>query len=88
MAIGRNDPCPCGSGKKHKKCCLDTAPAERKTIPAAPSPREQLDMAKAALGRGSFDVARRLIKPLLKEKATEGSVWLLASGIEMQDKKF
>jgi uncharacterized protein len=21
--VGRNDPCPCGSGKKHKKCCLD-----------------------------------------------------------------
>jgi uncharacterized protein YecA (UPF0149 family) len=20
--IGRNDPCPCGSGKKLKKCCL------------------------------------------------------------------
>jgi SEC-C motif-containing protein len=20
--IGRNQPCPCGSGKKHKKCCL------------------------------------------------------------------
>ncbi len=20
-AIGRNDPCPCGSGKKFKKCC-------------------------------------------------------------------
>ena len=20
-APGRNDPCPCGSGKKHKKCC-------------------------------------------------------------------
>ena len=19
--IGRNSPCPCGSGKKHKKCC-------------------------------------------------------------------
>jgi SWIM/SEC-C metal-binding protein len=19
--IGRNEPCPCGSGKKHKKCC-------------------------------------------------------------------
>ena len=19
--IGRNDPCPCGSGMKHKKCC-------------------------------------------------------------------
>ena len=21
--IGRNDPCPCGSGKKYKKCCID-----------------------------------------------------------------
>lgn len=21
--IGRNDPCPCGSGKKYKKCCMD-----------------------------------------------------------------
>jgi len=20
---GRNDPCPCGSGKKYKKCCID-----------------------------------------------------------------
>jgi len=23
MKISRNDPCPCGSGKKYKKCCLD-----------------------------------------------------------------
>jgi len=22
--VGRNDPCPCGSGKKFKKCCLAT----------------------------------------------------------------
>ena len=21
MRVGRNDPCPCGSGKKYKKCC-------------------------------------------------------------------
>ncbi|HHX66152.1 MAG TPA: hypothetical protein GX702_14840, partial [Chloroflexi bacterium] len=20
--VGRNDPCPCGSGKKYKNCCL------------------------------------------------------------------
>jgi hypothetical protein len=24
--IGRNEPCPCGSGKKYKKCCLDKEP--------------------------------------------------------------
>jgi len=23
VKIGRNDPCPCGSGKKYKKCCLE-----------------------------------------------------------------
>ena len=23
MKIGRNEPCPCGSGKKYKKCCLN-----------------------------------------------------------------
>ena len=23
--VGRNDPCPCGSGKKYKKCCLRRA---------------------------------------------------------------
>jgi len=23
--VGRNDPCPCGSGKKFKKCCLESA---------------------------------------------------------------
>ncbi len=21
--VGRNEPCPCGSGKKFKKCCVD-----------------------------------------------------------------
>ncbi|MCG2796467.1 MAG: SEC-C domain-containing protein [Actinomycetia bacterium] len=30
--VGRNDPCPCGSGKKYKKCCLppdETAAGDR-----------------------------------------------------------
>jgi hypothetical protein len=26
-SVGRNDPCPCGSGKKFKKCCLERAAA-------------------------------------------------------------
>ena len=26
MSIGRNQPCPCGSGKKYKKCCLKSGP--------------------------------------------------------------
>ncbi len=26
LKTGRNDPCPCGSGKKYKKCCLKATP--------------------------------------------------------------
>ena len=26
--VGRNDPCPCGSGKKYKKCCYGKAEVE------------------------------------------------------------
>lgn len=37
---GRNDPCPCGSGKKFKKCCLGkTAPLAEPAIATAVEPR-------------------------------------------------
>ena len=35
--IQRNQPCPCGSGKKHKHCCLVLQQAGR-----APSPAQQM----------------------------------------------
>jgi hypothetical protein len=36
--VGRNDPCPCGSGKKYKKCCLAKHEAARPSVqePAGP----------------------------------------------------
>jgi hypothetical protein len=34
--VGRNDPCPCGSGKKFKKCCHDKL--EKKRTPKSPNP--------------------------------------------------
>jgi hypothetical protein len=30
-ATGRNDPCPCGSGKKYKQCCLVKDEAKART---------------------------------------------------------
>lgn len=39
----RNDPCPCGSGKKYKRCCQGTAAAR-------PSARTEPEFAQAALG--------------------------------------
>ncbi len=28
VKVARNEPCPCGSGKKYKKCCLETEISE------------------------------------------------------------
>lgn len=38
--IGRNDPCPCGSGKKYKRCCLaQSEAADRQALgPTASAP--------------------------------------------------
>jgi hypothetical protein len=33
--VGRNDPCPCGSGKKYKKCCQDKDQAAAATARVA-----------------------------------------------------
>ncbi len=29
--VGRNDPCPCGSGKKYKSCCMGKEEKSKKT---------------------------------------------------------
>jgi hypothetical protein len=44
MKAGRNDPCPCGSGKKYKKCCLA---ADEAKLPAVIEP-PNLNRADAA----------------------------------------
>ncbi len=39
--IGRNAPCPCGSGKKYKKCCMkqhEATRSESAPAPAGPAP--------------------------------------------------
>lgn len=38
MKIGRNDPCPCGSGKKYKRCCLEKQVTEYAEPKAAKAP--------------------------------------------------
>ncbi|WP_027707343.1 YecA family protein [Zooshikella ganghwensis] len=32
MKVGRNDPCPCGSGKKYKRCCMDAVSKQHSEI--------------------------------------------------------
>jgi len=45
--IGRNEPCPCGSGKKYKKCCLVAAAS----APAGAWTQAERQSALIALGR-------------------------------------
>jgi hypothetical protein len=40
--VGRNDPCPCGSGKKYKHCCMDAdLEAQRQAAQDPDEPSEQ-----------------------------------------------
>lgn len=52
MRVGRNDPCPCGSGRKYKHCCL------RKDEERA---RGGSGTATASAGRGSLDPEEMLM---------------------------
>jgi len=45
--IGRNDPCPCGSGMKYKKCCLDKDEQAQR--------RERIEAAERPVGVETFE---------------------------------
>jgi hypothetical protein len=47
--IGRNDPCPCGSGTKFKKCCLPRMDVLKKSLNSVDKEREELIKYRAAL---------------------------------------
>lgn len=50
MSIGRNDPCPCGSGKKYQKCCIGG-------VGSKPGPGDIADImaeVRSELGDGEF----------------------------------
>ena len=58
MEIGRNDPCPCGSGKKYKKCHLEKDETDNRKA------RE-----KAALNAAKVMAANAEKEPEKKESA-------------------
>ena len=70
---GRNDPCPCGSGKKYKQCCraADDAAALAATPKASPTkaPRARLlDMLQSLNpGGDGLDEASNIVPDLISE---------------------
>jgi hypothetical protein len=71
--VGRNDPCPCGSGKKFKKCCLN---AERpsQSVTALHRTDEDLDwLSDAETAIGQMDETIWTYDPLTEPNPRE---WL------------
>ncbi|MEO8739940.1 MAG: DUF5672 family protein [Casimicrobiaceae bacterium] len=67
-AVGRNDPCPCGSGKRYKHChgAVGTAPAPSAPPVTTPSSTEQrLGAALAAHQRGDVRSAEVIYREVL-----------------------
>ena len=67
--IGRNDPCPCGSGKKHKRCCLGkpTTAAPTGAGGKPPPVRDLLRRAEAARGAGQIGVAIQTYRQVVQQ---------------------
>lgn len=53
MKTGRNEPCPCGSGKKFKKCCLLAAEATS-SLPLDLEPADLVNARAGAFINGDF----------------------------------
>jgi tetratricopeptide (TPR) repeat protein len=88
---GRNDPCPCGSGKKHKKCCHDKLEAPLSTLNAptqgaAPPPDELNKLVDLFNTRryAELEIQARL---LVEQFPDSGFVWkVLGAALQMQGK--
>ncbi len=81
-APNRNDPCPCGSGKKYKKCCLAAATPGAPGQAAQPAshnlnatnvlpPSERLLQAVALHQAGKLDEAQAAYQSLLTENPAD-----------------
>jgi SEC-C motif len=62
--VGRNDPCPCGSGKKYKKCCLETAPAIAAPVRPIRTVHDLDGQVVATIGRWATDRFGEAYAPL------------------------
>ena len=78
MKIRRNDPCPCGSGKKFKHCCRPWHQGERQQ-PAGPSPQLSLADTVAAIQEAATarKKAFRQLGVFVLFSTEEGDAWVL-----------
>lgn len=73
--IGRNDPCPCGSGKKYKSCCFGK-PISKKPLPfkaTVLSQPKQIDLMTRTFGEYIEAAEQAKTPPLPPENPKENN---------------
>ena len=73
--VGRNEPCPCGSGKKYKKCCLRTQPPAATGAAGRDSPLRR----KARRGFHGYPIATVAFYGPDDTRATKVAVGIVAA---------
>lgn len=62
--ISNNDPCPCNSGKKYKKCCRDKIPRQHDVIVGSAVPLKGVYYDRDAMTFQGIDHNDNLVKPI------------------------
>jgi tetratricopeptide (TPR) repeat protein len=78
---GRNDPCPCGSGKKYKRCCAELSGVGVQA--ASPAPTVDVNGLSALMNTGQYSQVEMRTRPLLELHPDLGSLWKLHAGALM-----
>ena len=66
LKIGRNEPCPCGSGKKYKRCCLAKDEQARAQATVAEAQRRLKELTSASSGDEQEPVSAADASPLFR----------------------
>jgi tetratricopeptide (TPR) repeat protein len=74
MKAGRNEPCPCGSGKKYKRCCGQELAPSRATLNS-----NEIDTLVALLNQGRSSEAEHMARALLNIHPNAGMLWKIMS---------
>jgi len=64
VKVGRNDPCPCGSGLKYKKCCLGRSQSEPDDLKALYAKKYRIRLKQAADIQGIREAGRLVLDTL------------------------
>lgn len=68
MKTGRNEPCPCGSGKKYKKCCINAVSPKQNSSRFFYSDLDILsNQVPALIRQEKYDEAEEVCQRLLDE---------------------